>query len=575
MLPSAILKSAHICAQLGVNHVIVSPGSRSAPLTLAFVRHPGISTKIISDERSAAFIALGMAQRLQQPVGLVCTSGSAAYNYAPAIAEAFFQQVPLIIFTADRPPEWIDQLDGQTIRQRGIYGRHVKASYELPVGQTEADQWHAGRTVSEAINVSQAYPQGPVHLNVPIREPFYPAAGEAVKFDEDVKVITSVSGQLTLSDESVQILAEEWSGYEKKLVVGGQGVWDADLIQALSQFCTTQGVPVVADVISNLHPVASAVQHAEVVLAQPQDVPSPDLLITFGRSVISKSLKLFLRKHRPAAHWHIQPAGIAADTFQSLTRVIHTDPTMFFQRFRPELLTSTAAQATYYARWQAEEEKAQRQINRLFAPSAALPAGEFQAIQTVLHHLPNTVDLHIANSMTVRYVNLIGLSKEKQAEVEVFANRGASGIDGSNSTAVGSAFVSDRLTALITGDMAFFYDRNAFWHNYRLPNLRIILMNNHGGGIFRLIDGPKQQAELEEYFETKQSLTAEHTARDFGMEYHRIDLTDPGTYPLLESYLTDFLTRESSHVKLLEIVTDAHTNEEVFNHYRQLITAVE
>lgn len=575
MLPSAIFNTAQICSQLGVNHFVVSPGSRSAPLTLAFVRHPDITTKIISDERSAAFIALGMAQQLRQPVGLVCTSGSAAYNYAPAVAEAFFQQQPLIVFTADRPPEWIDQLDGQTIRQRGIYGRHVKAAYELPVGQTEADQWQAGRMVSEAIHVSQAYLQGPVHINVPIREPFYPAAGEAMKFDEEVKVITSVSGQLSLSDESVQALAKEWSGYEKKLIVGGQGAWDADVIRALSQFSTTQQLPVVADVISNLHPVESAVPHAEVVLAQPQEVLATDLLITFGRSVFSKSLKLFLRQHRPAAHWHIQPAGTAADTFQSLTRVIHTDPTIFFQRLHPELPASTAEQVAYYARWQAEEVKAQQQINTLFAPSAALPTGEFQAMQTVLHHLPDTVDLHVANSMPVRYVNLIGLSKDRHAEVEVFANRGTSGIDGSNSTAVGSALVSDRLTVLITGDMAFFYDRNAFWHQYLLPNLRIIVLNNHGGGIFRLIDGPKQQPELEEYFETRQPLTAERTAQDFGMEYHRIDLTKPGTYPLLETYLTDFYTRESSHAKLLEIVTDAHTNEKVFDHYRRTIAKVD
>ena len=571
MLPSAILNTAQICAQLGVTQVVVSPGSRSAPLTLAFVHHPGIITRIISDERAAAFVGLGIAQQIQQPVALVCTSGSAAYNYAPAVAEAFFQQIPLVIFTADRPPEWIDQLDGQTIRQRAIYGKHVKGSFELPVGQTEADLWYAGRTVSEAISLSQHFPKGPVHMNVPIREPFYPTAGKAVTCSEQPKVITAVPSACSLSEETVRALVEDWSHYDKKLIVAGQHRSDADLTRSIQQVSTDQQVPVVADVISNLHAVPGAIQHADVLLTKQPGERAPDLLITFGRSVISKNLKLFLRKHRPAAHWHIQPAGLAADPFQSLTRVIHCEPTLFFQQLGSALPASANQQTAYSSGWRAAEEKARQQVDSLFS-SSHLAVGEFQALQTVLHQLPDEANLHLANSMPVRYANLIGLSREKHTGVAVFANRGTSGIDGSSSTAVGSALVSDRPTVLITGDMAFFYDRNAFWHSYRLPTLRIILLNNHGGGIFRLIDGSKQQPELEEYFETQQPLTAERTAQDFGIEYHQIDLTKPGTYPLLVACLTDFYRRQSGHAKLLEIITDAHTNEEVFAHYRRTVS---
>ena len=527
MLLPSVLNAAQICAQLGVHHIILSPGSRSAPLTLAFVRHPGIITKIISDERSAAFIGLGMAQQLRQAVGLVCTSGSAAYNYAPAVAEAFFQQVPLIIFTADRPPEWIDQLDGQTIRQRNIYGAHVKQSYELPVGQTEADVRYAARQVAEAINLSQAYPPGPVHLNVPIREPFYPDDDEEIRFDENVKVIVPVLSSSIFPEASMQALADEWPHYDRKLIVGGQEKLNTDLISALTGFGIAQQIPVVADVISNLHPIASAIQHADVILARPDDALAPDLLITFGRSVISKNLKLFLRKHRPAAHWHIQPAGSAADTFSALTRVIHTEPAHLFSQFQPQLAQPAASQLAYYQGWQHREAEAQQQIDALFTAASAEHVSEFQALHTVLHHLPDAVNLHLANSMSVRYANLIGLS-DQQLQAEVFANRGTSGIDGSNSTAVGAALASERLNVLLTGDMAFFYDRNAFWHNYLLPNLRVVLFNNHGGGIFRLIDGPRQQPELEEYFETHQALSARRTAEDFGMEYHQIDLTEPG-----------------------------------------------
>ncbi len=571
MLLPSILNTAQICAQLGIRQVIISPGSRSAPLTLAFVRHPDITTKVVSDERSAAFVGLGIAQQLRQAVGLVCTSGSAAYNYAPAVAEAYFQQVPLIIFTADRPPEWIDQLDGQTIRQRNIYGAHVKGSYELPVGQTEADIRYAARQVSEGINLSRAYPPGPVHLNVPIREPFYPTADEAMRFDKSIKVITPVPSIPVLSETTVQTLADDWQRYDRKLIVGGQDKLDTGLISVLTEFSTAQQVPVVADVISNLHPVASAVQRADTLLAKPDDVLSPDLLIIFGRSVISKNLKRFLRDHRPAAHWHVQPVGTAADTFSSLTRVVHTEPTNFFPQLQPSLSKPSASQSAYYQAWQHQEAEAQKQINALFSTTSTQSVGEFQVVQTVLRHLPDAVNLHLANSMAVRYANLIGLS-DKQYQVEVFANRGTSGIDGSNSTAVGASLTSERLNVLMTGDMAFFYDRNAFWHNYLLPNLRVVLLNNHGGGIFRLIEGPRQQPELEEYFETRQALSARRTAEDFGMEYHQIDLTESGTFALLTPYLTDFYHQESNHAKLLEIVTDPSINQAEFDRYRQVIS---
>ena len=575
MLLPSILNTAHICARLGVRTFVLSPGSRSAALTLALVRHPEIDTKIISDERSAAFIAVGMAQQLHQPVGLVCTSGSAAYNYAPAVAEAFFQQIPLIVITADRPPEWIDQLDGQTIRQQNLYGRHVKASYELPVGQTEADVWYAGRMVSEAIHLSRAFPPGPVHLNVPIREPFYPAEDKQIHF-EDTKVIFQTKSVPMLTDETIAVLWEEWQRYDRKLIVGGQHPYDASLVEALSDLSITRHIPVVADVISNMHSVDNSIQHVDVLLSQLKEevgnLLRPDLLITYGLSVISKNLKLFLRKYSPAAHWHIQPAGIAADTFQSLTQIVHISPATFFHA-ASSFPWASQVQTDYCQRWQQREQKATQLINQLFADPLTKPIGEFQAVQTILHHLPNATDLHLANSMTVRYANLVGLS-DHHAQVAVFANRGTSGIDGSNSTAVGSALTFNRLTVLLTGDLAFFYDRNAFWHNYSLPNLRIILLNNHGGGIFRLIDGPSQQPELEEYFETKQTLNAENTARDFKMHYQQINFTASDTITTLTEALPEFYQENAGHAKLLEIVTTTSHNQKIFNQYKQALASL-
>ncbi len=574
ILPS-IINIVQVCAQLGVRQAILSPGSRCAPLSIAFVRHPQITTRTVSDERSAAFIGLGIARQLREPVVLVCTSGSAAYNYAPAVAEAFFQQIPLIILTADRPPEWIDQLDGQTIRQREIYGRHVKASFELPIGQTDADIWHAGRIMAEAVNLSLASARGPVHINVPLREPFYPKPDDVFDFDQPAKVIRQLTSTPVLSSIVSQDLQTEWNKAKRKLIVCGQCAYDAELIQALQEVSQRLKIPILADVISNMHAVPEAIQHADILLAQKDEAIlkklQPDLLITFGLSVMSKNLKLFLRKYRPQQHWHIQPQGSAADTYQTLTQVIHTFPLVFFAAIQ-EKHQHGSAQSLFAQDWQKEEGRAAGYMNSVFSSgdkNLAKP-NEFLAVQEVLRHLPEQSNLHLANSMAVRYANLVGLGTQHQ-QVEVFANRGTSGIDGSNSTAVGSALASSRLTVLLTGDLAFFYDRNAFWHNYTLPNLRIVLLNNHAGGIFRMIDGPASQPELEEYFETKQVLNAENTARDFGMSYQQINWDTEGSIASLKEILMTFIEETSGHAKILEIVTKATLNTEVFKQFKQMI----
>lgn len=588
MILSSIVHTVQVCARLGVRHAVLSPGSRCAPLSIAFARHPHVQVRTLSDERSAAFVGLGIARQRREPVVLVCTSGSAAYNYAPAVAEAYFQQIPLIVMTADRPPEWIDQLDGQTIRQREIYGRHIKGSYELPVVHSqsaEEDMWYAVRQVAEAVNLSMAYPIGPVHINVPIREPFYPEADEQLDFEQEVKVIQQQANPHHLTKENAAQWLSEWKLAGKKLIVCGQHVYDHELAMLVSNTSQEQQIPVVADVISNMHLVAGAIKHADVLLAQKDEELlkslKPDLLITFGLSVMSKNLKLFLRKYRPLQHWHIQPAGTATDTFQALTQVIHSSPASFFQQISVDQTAGTI-QHDFLQAWQHEEIRYARFVENLFEaghedveqpglekPSLEKPS-EFQAVQEVLTHLPDGSNLHLANSMAVRYTNLMGLNSQQQ-RVEVFANRGTSGIDGSNSTAVGSALASDKLTVLLTGDLAFFYDRNAFWHNYVLPNLRIILLNNYGGGIFRMIDGPARQPELEEYFVTRQALQALNTARDFGMEYQKVRLHSQQEVSQLREVLPDFMSRKSKHVQLLEIITDADVNTRIFRKYKMLL----
>ncbi|MDO1447660.1 2-succinyl-5-enolpyruvyl-6-hydroxy-3-cyclohexene-1-carboxylic-acid synthase [Rhodocytophaga aerolata] len=568
-----IVNIAEICAQRHVTQCILSPGSRCAPLTLAFVRHLQIHTRTIPDERSAAFIALGMASQSRQTVVLVCTSGTAVLNYAPAITEAYYQQVPLLVLTADRPSEWIEQQDGQTIRQREVYGKHVKASFELPVAFTHPDaEWHTYRIINEALTIAQTYPFGPVHINVPLREPLYPSAGEEVVFDKTVRIIQPFKPEQILTvDQWIQI-REQWEDADRKLIVAGQYPYQAPLAHVLKQLQTELEVPIIADIISNLHTLPDVIRYQDMLLMQKNtellENLKPDLLITFGNSVISKNVKLFLRKHKPSIHWHIQPAGIPADPFQSLTHVLPVEPLYFFKTLFEDLdyqhfLSNDEPEygTDYYALWQKENQKAAKVYSSLFSSASF---SEFEAVSEMMDRLPDESILHLANSMPVRYANFISLQAGQT--VEVFANRGTSGIDGSNGTALGAALTTEKLVILLTGDMAFLYDRNSLWHNYLPKNLRIIVLNNHGGGIFRLLDGPAGQPELEEYFETRQRNTAELTAKDAGMLYSYCNSREQ-----LGKQLTAFFDL-SGGAKLLEIETDPAVNAEVYARFKQYFT---
>ncbi len=550
----AILSVAEVCAQRGIQHAIISPGSRSAPLTLAFVRHPHIRTYLIPDERAAAFVALGMAQQHKEAVALICTSGSAAYNYAPAIAEAFFEHVPLIVLTADRPPEWIDQRDGQTIRQNEIYGKHVKHSVQLPVSYEHPDaKWHIRRATGEAITQALTFPEGPVHLNIPFREPFYPEPNQQFWSESAPRIPQIVESDPVLPKTTWTELRKIWSRSPSKLIVAGQG-----RRQGLS---FPDGVPVVTDIISNQFGKANHVHHQDLFLGRVK-YPGhfqPDLLITFGRSVISKNLKIFLREHRPEWHWHIQAAGEVADTFQSLTHVIRTTPKLFFDSLQQESFTS---ENDYSQHWHAADETIAKYLHYFWSDEK--PFSEFEAVKYVLKGLPKDSTLHLANSMAVRYANFFNLPQKPS--VEVFANRGTSGIDGCLSTAIGHAISNpEQLHTVLIGDMAFFYDRNALWHNHLPKNLRIVVLNNQGGGIFRMIKGPRRQPELTPYFTTPHELTAKTVAEEVNFEY-----AQSTERHLTQQLLTEFW-KLSERSKVLEIKTDQETNTLILEEFRKVL----
>lgn len=554
MLIQPIINIAEICSQKGIENVVLSPGSRCAHLSIAFVRHPQIKTYTVSDERSAAFIALGMAQQSKKPVALLCTSGTASLNYYPAIAEAFYQNIPLVVFTADRPDEWIDQLDGQTIRQQNVYANHIKKSYHLPVDYSHSDAvWHAERSVNEAINIAISGKKGPVHINVPIREPFYPEASEQMQFDKSVRIIKPVFPEKNISETYILEFRTLLQNATSVLLLVGQGDYDADFNTAVDQFAKKNNVPILADVISNIHS-ENKINHTDITLFDKSKHNSlkADLVLSFGKSVLSKNIKGFLKANKPLVHIHIQEGQEIADYSQSMSYVVDCDKNIFLKQI--SIFGGLQKPVSFLELWKNMEAGFLQNLANHFSESEF---SEFEALKAILDHLPQNSILHLANSMTVRYANYLKI----RPDVEVFANRGTSGIDGSTSTALGCSIKTDKIVTLITGDMAFLYDRNALWNNYVPANFRIVIMNNHAGGIFRIIDGPNRQPELNEYFETKQSHPIKNTCIDAGLDYvfieNKIDYTS----------LTSLFFAPSNKAKVLEVSTDAVVNTDVLKNF--------
>jgi 2-succinyl-5-enolpyruvyl-6-hydroxy-3-cyclohexene-1-carboxylate synthase len=506
----------------GVEYAVLCPGSRSAPIALSFLRFKNVKCFILPDERSAGYTALGIAKATQKPVALVCTSGTAALNFGPAIAEAFFSEVPLIVFTADRPPEWLGQADNQAIYQDRLYSRHVKAHYTLPVDLQHPDaQWHAIRQVNEAMNIAVERGKGPVHINVPLRESLY--LQDVPDFGDAVPRITRVSPASHSVDSS---LFEELSKHKKILCVAGMCASDEELKEILEHVIRNKGIVLVPDITSNLTDIPGAVSLGELTIENGISKElKPDLTLSFGGPIVSRTIKSFLREN-DVPHWHIGQSVNPADTYQRLRQIVPVSPVEFFSQWSKQ---KSSVNSEYKEQWQNRQEQVHRRLVEVFDE---LPFSEIKAIGLILDSLPKDSVLHLGNSLPVRYASVFPLLPQG---IEVFANRGTSGIDGCVSSAAGHSMADKRIQTAIVGDLTFLYDSNGLWNNYLKPNLKIIVLNNHGGGIFRSLPGSARQPELEEYFVVKQANRVEHTALQHGCEYFYCDNEKE-----LEAVLTSF-----------------------------------
>lgn len=554
-------KIAQLVLQQIVNHgiesVVISPGSRNAPLTLAFVNHPKVRALSVVDERCAAFFALGMAQQTRQPVGLLCTSGSALLNYYPAIAEAYYSQIPLVVISADRPGHLIDIGDGQTIRQEGVFSNHIlfeanldeDPSFEPGDKKTDLFIENAGR-IESALRLCRER-MGPVHINIPFDEPLYETTDKLYPFDlaetpEKALQENSLLKEKPLEVDELQKFANLWNKKKKKMVLVGSCFPDALIQTQMSHLAKDPSVLILTETTSNIaddHFINNIDQLIFPLDGEELEALSPDILLTFGGMVVSKKIKQFLRNYPPMEHWHVD-AHRALDTFHCLTQHFTLSPQLFFSQFF--FLTKTCS-SPYQAHWLSV--KKQRKA-RHFEYLRQVAYSDISVFKQVLSSIPLHAQLQLANSSIIRYTQLFDLDPS----LKVFCNRGTSGIDGSTSTAIGAAFKTSGNTVFITGDISFFYDSNALWNKYIPENFRIILINNGGGGIFRFIPGPKSSDALD-FFETTHHLEASKLCEMYGLSYHSAH------DPLQLTAQLETFYQDNGRPGLLEVFTPSELND--------------
>lgn len=544
---------AILCQQAGITQVVHSPGSRVAPLLIAFERQNEIKVTSIIDERCAAFYALGIAQQTLQVVVLICTSGTAALNYAPAIAEAYYQRVPLLILTADRPNEWIDQNDMQSIKQLGLYENYIKKSFSLPnVVTDEHDLWHSNRLVCEALNHCKYPDFGPVHINVPLQEPLYqleePVNNVLPKF---IELPDSIN---FLKQSSFDKMKEVWKDSRLKWIIVGMSAPNHSLEMELLKLVEHDSTVVV--LCERLANFSSSTFFYDleglmtVLEEKGAEALFPDLVVSLGGMVVSKKIKQFLRKNRPTHHWSIDKANKFLDTYQSLTLELPIEAVSFFQQLTQNSSPISEPNPMYVLQEKLREAKT-RFLDKI-------PFSDLKAVELVLEQLPPNTLLQLGNSMSVRYACLL---ENLGNPVANYANRGVGGIDGASSTASGAATTHDSLTLLICGDLSFIYDSNALWNKVLSEKLRIVILNNSGGQIFNIIAGPSNLAEKEERFITHQSVELSSLVKAFNIDFYSCQ-----TAKELQNILPKFLLNNHK-TKILEIKTDGALSSDVYKSY--------
>ena len=540
------------CKAKQIKHIVISPGSRNAPLTIGFANDPYFNCYSIVDERCAAFFALGIAQQRREPVAVVCTSGSALLNYYPAFSEAFYSNIPLVVISADRPSSKIDIGDGQTIRQVNVLANHSAYNANL------SDETHSDKSnfyeLNKALNTA-IEEQLPVHINVPFEEPLYLTTEEQYPFEN---IVAEIKNPIVNEDKATNFV-KHWNSSAKKMVLVGVLTPNSVESQYIEWLAKDPSVVVLTETTSNLHH-SHFIPYIDKLLTYTEKAPTlkealrPDLLLTFGGLVVSKKIKQFLRSYQPAYHYNVD-LHKDYNSYFCLTAHFKADINTFLKEVTPKLMSVSS---NYQQQWLKVKNEIQQTHLEYINQS---PFSDLRGVCEVFKRIPTDYIVQISNSSAIRYAQLM----KAHSSWKVFCNRGTSGIDGSMSTAIGAAVGSASPTVFITGDLSFFYDSNALWNKYIPQNFRVILLNNQGGGIFRILPGDKTDSNFEYFFETPHKLTAEHFCKMYNINYQSAtNLTD------LQRKIGDFYEK-SDVPKLLEVHTPRKINDKVLLKYFEFI----
>jgi len=538
---------AHLLQQYGISDIIISPGSRNAPLAIHFSETDAFNCYSIVDERSAAFVGMGMAKSEKKPVAITCTSGSAVANYYPAVTEAFYQNVPLLILTADRPTDYVDIFDGQTIRQKDIFHQHSYGDFQLLEDSRENAEDVNFDIIKKAIELCFEK-QGPVHINIPLEEPLYELVSELPSFPTVEKTIRHKEYEIPSN------LIAGWHTSQRIMILVGTKDYSPELESQLTQLVKNHSVVVLSEANSNLYH-EKFFRHIDRYIfnftEEDYKTYAPDLLITVGQNVVSKKVKQFLRSARPKQHWHLDEVW-QPDTYFSLTEKVEVKPEVFFSKL---LKFINLEPRPYFNLWDVLRDKKDARHEQFLN---MVEFSDFYFFNKASQTIPENYNIHFSNSSAIRYAQLFDFGKRK-----MYCNRGTSGIDGSTSTAMGFAIKNANPTLLITGDLSFFYDINGLWNQYIPPFVRIIIFNNGEGNIFKIIPGPgnANPNTLDEFIATKHRKHAEHLAKHFGFSYIKVE-----DEPTLDRVLENFF-KPDLQPKILEVNTYGKNSADVQKAY--------
>lgn len=534
---------AKVCEHYGVSNVIICPGSRSAPLVYAFTRNSHFTCYSITDERSAGFIALGIAQQTQKPVVLICTSGTAVVNFFPAIAEAYYQNIPLLILSADRPPEYLNQQDGQMIMQKGVFGKHVLGSHELLCfEENKIDYKLTERIVAQALEEAIAEKgKGPVHINVPLREPLYDIP-EFVSIPAIQPRKSRLKGETAIPLPHFEQFSNAWSKSKKKMLLIGGFPASKELKNIIASLNKKNDIIIITDVCSNQNEFCNVSNYDFLLKLLGKNIPrefTPDFILSLGGPLVSKSLYKWLKEIKVPFHFRLQSAAEPIDTYGNLTHLLEADILAYLEAFCSLGIKTENVDTDYFEAWTKLNGSTKSILQNFHKKEIWC---EPSVVNAILNFIPKESLLHIGNSSAIRWVSWNGFNQEN---INIYCNRGTSGIDGCLSTAIGAALAEPekRVFALI-GDITFLYDEHALWNSSLPPNLKIMVINNKGGNIFNWIDGPSQHPKELNFFTTPQTREVKLVCESYHIKHTVIK-----NFETLEA----FFTNQTLGIEIIEL----------------------